>query len=1039
MYKPLDQKPDFPKLEEEVLAFWEQNGVFEQSLRKNQGKKNFVFFEGPPTANGQPGLHHVEARSFKDAILRFQTMRGNFVLRRAGWDTHGLPVEIEVEKSLKISGKKEIENLVPGNRQASIEKFNELCRQNVWKYKEEWEQFTKRMGFWIDLNNPYVTYDNHYIESVWWIIKNLSEKKVKGQPLLYQGHKVLPFCPRCGTALSSHEVAQGYQSIEENSVYLKFLLREKKLEVRKQKNEQEVIKLDRPTYVLSWTTTPWTLPGNVALAVGEKIDYVIAICGKVNYIVAAELAEALLPKPYTILEKFKGKHLAGASYQPLFDVAKLKSKNSYKIYPADFVTTQEGTGIVHTAVMYGEDDYELGTKVGLPKVHTVTEEGRFIDSLPGLKGRLVKDKDTETYILQQLRKHGFLFAEKPYRHDYPFCWRCTTPLIYYARNSWFIRMSALRERLQKNNQQINWVPDYIKDGRFGGWLREVKDWAISRDRYWGTPLPFWRCEQCKECMCIGSMKELAEKVETISKPKIQNSKFDLHRPFIDEVILKCDKCGGPAKRIPEVLDVWLDSGAMPFAQWHYPFENKEKIDSSSPARTAKPGSASERKHRDPSTPLRSAQDDSSLREGRSQFPADFITEAIDQTRGWFYTLLAVATALGYDYPAFQNVICLGHVLDSHGVKMSKSKGNMVAPADLAKKYGIDAVRWYMYSVNQPGEPKLFSEIELVPIMRRVQLVLWNIANYFITYANANKWVFQAPAAPSDNILDRWITALTQVTVNDMTEHLSKYDVFRAARAYERFIDDFSTWYLRRSRARVGSEFFSTLFHALYNALRLLAPFMPFTAEAVYKVLRPQNWPESVHLAEWPEAVALSAADKTLLEQMVKVRGVVEQVLAWRKQKNLKVRQPLSELVLIGKNSDWENYTYLLAEELNVIAAKLASSPPAGSGFEEIQARTPTLRLFINAELTPELLIKGLARELERLVQGLRKEAGLKVGELVEMFYQTTSEEVYESFEFFDSGKTYVTRVIGSKESVDFGKDMRIGQHRVWIGFRRPKT
>src|SRR3989344_278093 len=704
MFKPVDSHPDFPEMEEEVLKYWEREKVFEKSLQKTKDGKPFVFYEGPPTANAAPGIHHVEARSFKDVIPRFQTMRGRYVLRKAGWDTHGLPVELQIEKQLGISGKKQIESL-KSTVAESIAYFNKLCRESVWQFKEEWERLTKRMGYWVDLEHPYITYENSYIESVWGVLKKVWDKK-----LIYQGHKVVPYCPRCGTALSSHEVAQGYEKVKENSVYVKFKVVSSKVVGSKQKSGNLQLTTDNlPTYLLSWTTTPWTLPGNVALAVGKDIEYVKVQKKDEFYIYARNLTGSSTPLSDIgegkgeVKVVFKGKDLVGLEYEPLFDIPALKNEKSYKVYAADFVTTGEGTGIVHTAVMYGEDDYQLGEKVGLPKHHTVDEEGKFTAELKavGLAGKKVKDKETEQAIVQYLRDKNLL-------------------------------------------------------------LREVKDWAISRERYWGTPLPFWRCSQCGEYEVVGSLGELRKssnfsvfasgakqsKKQIAARPSgaRNDEPTDLHRPYVDEIKLKCEKCGGDSRRVPEVLDVWFDSGAMPFAQ------------------------------------------------GTDQFPADFISEAIDQTRGWFYTLLAVSTLLGKKTP-YKNVICLGHVLDAKGEKMSKSKGNIVNPWQAGDKYGFDAIRWYFYSINQPGDPKRFAEVDLQTIVRGRQLILWNIYSYFVTYANANDWSGKKKGkGGKKHIVDEWLLAREQELINLVTESLEKYDLFRASRPFGFFFEIFPRGY-----------------------------------------------------------------------------------------------------------------------------------------------------------------------------------------------------------------------------------------------------
>ena len=820
MFRSVDPKPIFSKMEEEILKFWEKEKIFEKSLEQTKEGKPFVFFEGPPTANAAPGIHHVEARSFKDLYPRYQTMRGKYVMRRAGWDTHGLPVELQIEKQLKISGKKQIESR-KGTVRESIEYFNKLCRESVWQYKEEWERLTKRMGFWLDLDHPYITYENSYIEKVWGVLKKVWEKG-----LLYEGHKVVPYCPRCGTALSSHEVAQGYETVTDNSVYVKFKL-----------------KSEPNTYILSWTTTPWTLPGNVALAVGEDIVYQkIELNGEfyiasADFIIKQDVIKGLNPGYEVKTKGIKGKELVGQEYEPLFEISQLKSEKAYKIYPASFVTATDGTGIVHTAVMYGEDDYDLGIKIGLPKHHTVDEEGKFTDEVPGLAGLKVKDKDTEQKIFEHLKKNNSLLRIEPYEHEYPFCWRCGTALLYYARTSWFIAMSKLRKQLMQNNEKINWIPEHIKEGRFGEWLKDVKDWAISRERYWGTPLPIWKCEKCAKIKVVGEIKELGLKQD-----------IDLHRPFVDDIKLKCDdkKCGGESLRVPEVMDVWFDSGAMPFAS------------------------------------------------GQEQFPADFISEAIDQTRGWFYTLLAVSTLLGKG-PAYTNVVCLGHVLDEKGKKMSKSKGNVVNPFDLGDKYGFDIIRWYFYSVNQPGEQKLFAEKDLQSLQRRVQNILWNVYSYFVMYANERKNIESRMlnvGIDSEHILDRWLGARLQDLVNKVTENLDGYDSFHASREIESFINDLSTWYLRRSRGRSDEAFFATLQKVLVELSKLLAPFMPYLSEEIYRNLSGEM---SVHLAGWPFATKLTKKQEELISQMAELRKIVEEVHALRAKVGIKLRQPVASL------------------------------------------------------------------------------------------------------------------------------------------------
>ena len=1126
--QPIDPKANFPKMEEDVLKFWDEQRIFDKTLEKTKNGKPFVFFEGPPTANGKPGIHHVEARAFKDILPRFHTMRGRYVYRKGGWDTHGLPVELQVEKKLGISGKKQIESLKSTVRESIIE-FNRLCKESVWEYKEEWDRLTKRMGYWVDLNNPYVTYHNSYIESVWWVLKQIWDKD-----LIYLGHKVVPYCPRCGTALSSHEVAQGYKKVWDTSVFVKFKLKPG------QKVGTHTIQPEDKVYILSWTTTPWTLPGNVALAVGADIKYTVVPTENEYVIVAADRLQDLELSTTGDLKEVIGKDLVGLEYEPLFEIQQLKSDKSYKVYPADFVTTTDGTGVVHTAVMYGEDDYQLGEKIGLPKFHTVDETGRFIPEVPDLAGLPVKDKETEKKIFAHLQAQGTLLKTAKYEHEYPHCWRCDTPLLYYARDSWFIKMSQFRQQMVQNNEHTNWVPAYIKEGRFGEWLKDAKDWAISRERYWGTPIPIWQCKDCKSYQMIGSIKDLglerntfyftrhgeaennvlglsicypepkkypltargvrraqimAEKLRasggvdmiftsditrTYETAKIVgdylgvpvqtderlreinigeyngrpytdyindwpvekrwdqapkggethkqlqermvgfireiNHKYkdkkilvvshgdplwllqqyyrsekgypnhaeyfeldvsvhDLHRPFVDDFVLKCEKCGGDAHRTPTVLDVWFDSGAMPYAQWHYPFSNKQMF--------------------------------------VEQFPADYISEAIDQTRGWFYTLLAISTLLDMG-PAYKNVINLGHILDSKGQKMSKSRGNIVDPWVMMEKHGVDSLRWYMYSVNQPGDSKLFTERDVELIVRKNFLTLWNVLSFLTTYASYDNWEPKSANNPSSDLLDQWISVYTQSLINNVTASLERFDVFRASRMIEQYINELSTWYVRRSRDRKGPEFYTTLYHALKQVTKILAPFTPFLAETIWQVLKLDTDEESVHLADWPEVTELDDNQKKILADMELLRSLVESGHSARKQAGVKLRQPLAAFSYSGAvqlNADLEK---ILAEELNVKNVQFGKSQE------------------FDFNLTPELKQEGLASELERAVQDMRKKQGLKVGEVVNLTYDTNDGELIAAFELFDTKKTYVNTISqgsGGEEAEINGKKVSLGLHR----------
>lgn len=963
-----DNRPDFPKMEEEVLRFWEKEEIFKKTLEKTKNGKTFVFFEGPPTANGKPGIHHVLARAYKDIILRYKTMQGFFVERKAGWDTHGLPVELQVEKALNISGKPDIEKY-------GIAEFNAKCKESVWKYKKEWEEMTRRIGFWLDLDDPYVTYENDYIESLWWIIKQVWDKD-----LLYKGYKVVPHCPRCGTALSSHEVAQGYKSVTENSVFIKFKVLDEK-----------------DTYILSWTTTPWTLPGNVALAVGEEIEYVKVKVGKEVYICAKAVADTLLEK-YKEIETVLGKDLVGMKYEQLFIIPALQSDTSHQVYAADFVNTDEGTGVVHTAVMYGEDDYQLGEKVGLPKHHTVDESGKFTDEVPGFGGMFVKDKEVEKGIVEDLKNRDLLLKEEMYTHDYPFCWRCETPLLYYAKNSWFIRMSSLKEQLIKNNEEINWVPGYIKHGRFGEWLNEVKDWAFSRERYWGTPLPIWESED-GDHICIGSREEL----KSLAKdPSSISDNLDLHRPFVDDIVLVKD--GKEYKRIQEVADVWFDSGAMPFAQWHYPFENKERIDKS------------------------------------VSFPAAYISEAIDQTRGWFYTLLAVSTLLGKGAP-YKNIVCLAHILDSKGKKMSKSKGNVIDPFEMMDKYGADSLRWHLFTMNQPGDTKLFDEKHLGDVMRKNWMILWNVLSFWKMYAGTKKVKVPTTAPRTPNILDRWIVTKVQVVTRSVTKYLDTYKITEAGRAISELITDVSTWYLRRSRSRMKQEgsdkenALQTLHYVVRHISILLAPFAPFFAESLYQEVVPKG--KSVHLVDWP-TVDQKVIDEKLLDSMKVVRQAVELGHSLRKEQKIKVRQPLAQMLFTSPTTLDRDLLELIKEEVNVDDAVTIEKMPSNTEF--VQKQRDGLTVALDSTITDELKQRGVIREMIRHINAMRKNARLTIQDTIIVYYEITDEELAG---FLKHYKDMVCKDViatqcleGLPKNIDLKKVLELGGKKVLFGIKK---
>ncbi len=936
-FKEVESRANFPKLEEEVLKFWEEARIFAKSVDKNAGGDRFVFFEGPPTANGKPGMHHALSRYLKDVFPRFKTMRGYVVERKAGWDTHGLPVEIGVEKALGFSGKADIEKY-------GVAAFNAKARESVWEYKDLWEKFTRRLGYWLDLDDPYITYDPKYIESVWWIIKQIWDKD-----LIYLGHRVSPWCPRCGTVLSSHELAQGYQTDKDTSVFIKFKIKNDKLK-----------KGDGDTYLLAWTTTPWTLPGNVALAVGENIPYVqLKIKNdklqiEENVILAEDLVESVFGKQEVeVIQKLLGKDLVGLEYEPLYPGAIVTDKKAWMVVPADFVTTVDGTGIVHTAVMYGEDDYNLGTELDLPKVHTVDKEGKFLPSVSQWAGQSVVTKEVEQQIVADLRERDLLLKAVEYKHEYPHCWRCDTKLIYYATDSWFIAVSKIRKELMANNQTVNWVPDHLRDGRFGEWLKEAKDWAISRARYWGTPLPFWvNTQDLSDVICVGSYEELEQLAgKSLSGLAGAGAEFDPHRPAVDEIVLMRD--GKEYRRVPEILDVWFDSGAVPYAQWHYPFENTERID------------------------------------GGMSFPADYIAEGVDQTRGWFYTMLTISTLLGKGAP-YKNVMVNGHILDKHGKKMSKSKGNVVDPWEMFDKYGSDAMRWYLLTINQPGLPKNFDEQGLSQVLRRFVLTLWNTYSFFVMYANLDGFVPEsATSEVSTNTLDRWILARRDEVVSGVTKALDAYEPMQACLAIEAFVGDLSNWYVRRSRRRFWNKgegndaadkqfAYVTLHAVLVDTVKLMAPLMPFVSEVIYQNIKSEGAPESVHLADWPEA---GDADKAVLEAMALARSVVEQGLQWRDVANIKIRQPLAGIELVSDKFAALNpdLIEIIKEELNIKSVN--------QGAED----------GLDTMVTDELRIEGLARELVRSIQIMRKDQGFEVQDRITIAWQSASEDVQAAF------------------------------------------
>ena len=999
MYKKVDTSLNFLDREKEVLEFWKENEIFEKNVAENDGQKEFTFYDGPPTANGKPHIGHILTRVIKDIIPRYHVMKGEHCLRKAGWDTHGLPVELEVEKLLGIDGKKEIEKY-------GIEPFIKKCKESVWKYKTEWEKMSDRVGYWADMENPYITYDDKYIESEWWALKKIAEKG-----LLYKGYKIVPYCPRCGTALSSHEVAQGYKDVKETSVFVGFKA-----------------KFQENTYFLAWTTTPWTLPNNMALCMNPAETYVeIKAEDGTHYILAKALADKYFENYETISEK-TGKEYEYYEYEPLFDFVekeiKEKGQKAYFVTNADYVTMEDGTGIVHIAPVYGEDDHLVGDRYGLPSIRLVEPDGKLDGRCGKLAGVFVKDADK--LIIKDLKERGLLFKTMEFTHSYPYCWRCDTPLIYYPRESWFIKMTAIKDRLLAANDSINWIPDTIKKGRMGNFLENVIDWGLSRERYWGTPLPVWVCNKCGKIHVVGSKQELKELC------KIKGD-IELHRPYIDECTFKCD-CGGTFVREKEVIDCWFDSGSMPFAQYHYPFENKELFE----------------KH----------------------FPADFISEAIDQTRGWFYTLLAISTLL-FDKAPFKNCIVLGHVNDKNGIKMSKHKGNVVDPWSVLDKQGADAVRWYFYTGSNPWLPSRFYDEAVSEAQRKYMGTLWNTYAFFVLYADIDEY------DPSEydikkcklSLMDKWILSGLNTLIKTVDKGLASYDITGSARALSAFADELSNWYVRRGRERYWGHgmtedkaaAYTTLYTVLVTVAKLSAPFTPFMSESIYRNLVPQFYkdaPISVHLCKFPTADD-SAIDKELEDGMESVLEIVVLGRAARNASNIKNRQPLSkvyvsadkmkelspELLSIAKDElnvkdieiikDASEFaSYKIKPQLKTLGPKYGSKLGAvrkfletcnakeivdtvrkgetyktnfeGNEFEFteedllietlskegfVSASDRGVTVVMNTTVTPELLAEGVERELISKIQSMRKEAGFEVTDRITVNFVAEDEGV----------------------------------------------
>ena len=1006
MFEEVSPQFTFADKEKQTLAFWRENDIFQKSMEMSKDAPPFVFLEGPPFANAPPGVHHVLARIMKDAVCRYKTMTGHYVLRKAGWDTHGLPVEYQVEKQLNITNKAELEAY-------GVQNFIEKCKENVFQYEQDWRRMTERIGFWVNLDDAYITLSNDYIESVWWVLRQAWDKG-----LLYQGHKVQPYCYRCGTTLASHEVALGYQEVADPSIFVRFPL----------KNREN-------TYLLVWTTTPWTLPSNVAVAVGEDYDYVaVEEQNGQRLILAKECMPSLFgDEPPQIVETYKGTDLCDWEYEPLFDGREHPERSHY-VVTGDFVTTTEGSGLVHIAPAFGQDDYDIGQKYNLPLVQLVGADGRFVPEVKeSWAGEYVKDADPK--IIENLDGRGLLFKADEYTHQYPFCWRCDTPLLYYARESWFIRTTAIKDQMHQHNQEINWYPEHIKDGRFGNWLENNIDWGLSRERYWGTPLPVWVCDDCGHQHCVGSIAELKE-LSTETPDDIE-----LHRPYVDDVVLACEECNGTMHRVQDVIDCWFDSGCAHTAQWHYPFENKELFEQA--------------------------------------YPADFISEAIDQTRGWFYSLLATGTLL-YDKPAYKNCLCLELILAADGQKMSKSRGNTVDPWTILNEQGADAMRWYMFTGSPPWAQRTFKIDSIDEALKKFMGTFHNVYSFFVMYANLEQIdVLQdAPPVAERAVVDRWILSRLHTLIDEVRDEMENYQLTNAPRAIEAFIDDLSNWYVRRTRDRFwGAEAgpdkqaaYATLYEVLVTVAKLAAPFIPFLADELYRNLvcsLDAEAPLSVHLAEYPVADT-SLKDAQLETDMAFIREVISMGHAARNRSGIKTRQPLAEIT-IGGLSDAEKATVnrlaeLVYDELNVkaivftedmnafaqvtlkpnfrvlgpkygkgvqaIAKALATADAmqtkaeletAGSLQIEASGETYTLdpseidvqtqnregffvevdaRKFValSTELTHELVLEGLARELVNKIQNMRKDADFNVSDRIKLSLTDASPLVDEAFQ-----------------------------------------
>ncbi|NQT47347.1 MAG: isoleucine--tRNA ligase [Chloroflexi bacterium] len=1025
MFEPVSSRVNFPEIEERILSFWKERGILQKSTRLRNGAPQFTLYDGPPTVNGNPGIHHILSRVYKDVIPRYKTMKGFCVFRKAGWDTHGLPVELEVEKNLGFTNKSQIEEY-------GIAEFNARCRESVMRYLKTWEDLTDRIGFWLDMEHPYITFDNGYVESLWWIIKQLWDKD-----LIYQGYRVTPHCPRCGTSLSSHEVALGYDETEDPSVFIKFEWDRSQGVVPSSLTDPDS---QVATYFLAWTTTPWTLPGNTALAVDPNADYALVEYdtgqgARERLILAEALLWAALEGQYRVLKTVPGKDLVGCQYKPLFNpgdynvpvqhfapfdasgknnLLPSKAPETYPVIAGDFVSMEDGTGIVHIAPAFGPDDFEAGQQNNLYFVEEyVNLQGRIAGDYP-FSGKFVKEADP--LITSDLESRGLLYRSGKISHTYPFCWRCSTPLLYYAKPSWYIKTTALKDELVSGNEQINWYPEYIKYGRFGDWLENNVDWAFSRERYWGTPLPVWRCEQCTDRFeAIGSIDELR------TRPGLQGlvEPIDLHRPFVDQITFLCPACGGTMKRVPEVLDAWLDSGAMPVAQFHYPFENQDQFEAS--------------------------------------FPADYICEAVDQTRGWFYTLHALSTLL-FQRPCFENVICLGHILDAQGEKMSKAKGNVVDPWEIISDYGADALRWYMFTSSPSGNVKRFDARQVKEVTRKFLSTLWNTYSFFVLYANIdnfNPTKFQAPSSSAE--LDRWIDSELNQLILQVTEDFENYNPTDAGRRIEEFVERLSNWYVRRSRRRFWksendtdklSAYF-TLYECLITLSKLMAPLAPFVAEEIYQNLVRSVAPESeesVHLCNFPSPDPTKIDDRLAAETRLAMK-VSSMGRAARSKAGIKVRQPLAKVIIkTSSRSERAGLERLASQVLEELNAKSMEFVEAATDLVDkpgyAVATEGDYLIALSTEIPDELIKEGLAREVVHRLQTMRRNAGFDIADHIDTYYQADPplQQAIEHLSAYIKQETLSRELIcQSPHEGIHSEQFRIHGHSITLGVARIDT